>query len=108
MNRQQKRAKKRRKQKGRPLDKYKPDAKSVNLAWDVFKLISFTVLHDKYGFEKDTLEEFNAKMQSGLDSVTGGFVSIYDLNETLIKEAGIAVIERDRYKQKWKVANYEH
>lgn len=100
-------SKTKKRRKSRPPDKYKPDAKSVNLAWDVFKLIAFTALHDKYGFEKEQLEDFNKHIQNGVDAVSRQFVSIYDLNETLRKEAGIEVIERERYKQKWKVRNYE-
>lgn len=106
MNRQQKRALKKRKP-GRPPDKWKPDAKSINVAWDVFKLVTFTALHDKYGWGKPRLDDLNTHIQSGVEAVTGNFASIYDLNETLINETGVEVIERERYKQKWKVRNYD-
>lgn len=99
MNRQQRRAAKKRKP-PRPPDKFKADTKSVNLAYDTFMLIAMTVLHDKYGFGQTRLTQFYKHFQSGAESVIGGFVSIYDLNEQLAEETGVLVIERERYKRK--------
>lgn len=106
MNRQQRRSAKKRKP-PRPPDKFKPDAKTADLTLKTSMLIALTVLHDKYGFGRIRLTEFVKHFQSGMDSVTGGFVSIYDLNEQLDKETGVLVFDREQYRQKWKVRRYE-
>ena len=102
MNRQQRRAAKKRKP-PRPPDKFKADAKTANLASDMVLLVALTVLHDKFGFGTDRLSRFYKHLQSSMESVTEGFVSVYDLNEQLVKETGVFVFDRDRYKQRWKV-----
>lgn len=104
MNRKQRKATKKRKP-PRPPDKFKADSKTVDLFYDVFRLVAMTVLHDKYGFGKSRLTEFDERWMDLVESVTGGFVSIYDLNEQLAKETGILVIERERYKRKWRGDN---
>ena len=55
MNRQQRRAKARRKP-----DKPKPASRAdmANLAYDVVLLFAMTTLHDKYGFGKTRLADF--------------------------------------------------
>lgn len=102
MNRQQRRAAKKRKP-PRPPDKYKPDAGTVRLAEDTFLLITMTVLHDKFGFGTERLTRFYNQYLSIGDSLTRGFVSVYDLNEQLAKETDVWVIDREQYKQPWKI-----
>ena len=97
MNRQQRRAKAKRKP-----DKVKPmsRAETVNLTWDVFLLLALTALHDKYGFGKTRLAEFKRHVRGGIDTVTGNFASVIDLNETLHEETGIWALEPERYRKK--------
>lgn len=104
MNRQQRRAAKKRKS-PRPPDKFKPDAKTANLASDMTLLFAMTVLHDKFGFGTTRLTRFYKSLLSAEESITQGFVSVYDLNEQLAKETGIWVFDREQYKQKWKIGN---
>ena len=99
MNRQQRRAAKKRKP-PRPPDKFKPDAKTAQLASDMVLLITLTVLHDKFGFGTERLTRFYRHFTSGMESVNEGFVSVYDLNEQLLKETGVVVFEREQYKKK--------
>lgn len=105
MNRQQRRAAKKRKP-PRPPDKFKPDAKTANIASDVVLLATMTVLHDKFGFGTERLTRFYTQFLSTMDSLTQGFVSVYDLNEQLVKETGILVIERERYKHRPKMKEH--
>lgn len=110
MNRQQRKAAKKAAKKNkppRPPDKYKPDAKTANLASDTVLLVTMTVLHDKFGFGTERLTRFYTQFQSTMDSLTRGFVSVYDLNEQLAKETGVWVFDREQYRQKWKVRRYE-
>ena len=93
MNRQQRRAKARRK------PKFPPRGASVNLAYDTFLLLTMTVLHDKYGFGQTRLLDFNRYIQSAMETVTGDFASIIDLNETLCEETGILVFQREQYRE---------
>lgn len=97
MNRQQRRAKARRKP-----DKPKPASRAemVNLAYDVVLLFAMTTLHDKYGFGKIRLAEFNRHVQGLMGTVVGNFASVIDLNETLHEETGIWAIEPKRYKKR--------
>lgn len=99
MNRQQKRAMKKRKP-PRPPDKFKPDATTARLAEDTILLFAMTVLHDKFGFGTERLTRFYKYLASSIDSVNRGFVSIYDLNEQLAEETGIFVFDREQYKHK--------
>ena len=86
MNRQQRRAKARRKP-----DKPKPASRAdmVNLAYDV-------VLR----FGKTRLADFRRHTQGLMDTVVGNFASVIDLNETLHEETGLWVIEPERYKRR--------
>ena len=99
MNRQQRRAAKKRKP-SRPPDKYKADAKTKEHTSDIVLLYTLTVLHDKFGFGTVRLTRFYKHLLSLDDSVERGFVSIYDLNEQLVKETGVLVMKRERYKRK--------
>ena len=96
MNRQQRRAKARRKP-----DKPKPASRAdmVNLAYDVVLLFAMTTLHDKYGFGKTRLADFRRHIQGLMDTVIGNFASIIDLNETLCEETGILVFQREQYRE---------
>ena len=96
MNRQQRRSKARRKP-----DKPKPASRAdmVNLAYDVVLLFAMTTLHDKYGFGKTRLLDFNRYIQSAMETVAGDFASIIDLNETLCEETGILVFQREQYRE---------
>ena len=97
MNRQQRRAKARRKP-----DKPKPASRAdmVNLAYDVVLLFAMTTLHDKYGFGKTRLADFRRHIQGLMDTVIGKFASVIDLKETLHEETGLWVIEPERYKRR--------
>lgn len=97
MNRQQRRAKARRKP---DKPKFPPRGASVNLAYDTFLLLTMTVLHDKYGFGQTRLLDFNRYIQSAMETVAGDFASIIDLNETLHEETGLWVIEPEQYKRR--------
>lgn len=96
MNRQQRRAKAKRKP---DKPKFPPRGASVNLAYDTFLLLTMTVLHDKYGFGQTRLLDFNRYIQSAMETVAGDFASIIDLNETLCEETGILVFQREQYRE---------
>ena len=98
MNRKQRRSLQKRKR-IQITNKMDVDNKSVNLAYDTFLLIALTVLHDKYGFGKTRLNEFLKHFNSGVETISGGFASVIDLNETLFKETGVIVFDRDQYKK---------
>ena len=76
MNRQQRRAKARRK----PVKpKCPPRGASVNLAYDTFLLLTMTVLHDKYGFGQTRLLDFNRYIQSAMETGAGDFATVIEL-----------------------------
>ena len=73
------------------VEKAKKNAQSqaINIAWAIF----FTVMRDKEGWGEKRLRRLWDEVNDLSDSISGGYVSIKDLMQTLEEEAGIVLKE---------------
>ena len=73
--------------------KKKAQSQAINIAWAIF----FTVMRDKEGWGVKRLRRLWDEVNDLSDSISGGYVSVSDLMETLEAEAGIVLKEGDSH-----------
>ena len=70
---------------------YQRDRKLIGASMVANKLITLTVLHDKFGYGKKRLQRFIDEYQDVLDSYNKGYVNVDDLKSVLREECGIEI-----------------
>ena len=66
--------------------------KLLDAAHKVNMILTMTVLHDKFGYEEEMLDEFEYEYKQLLQGVNEGYINAEDLNNVLGEETGRKII----------------